>query len=47
MNIKDAANIQITFDPQQDTNRKLSSGIYLYQLKAGDNILTKKMMYLK
>jgi hypothetical protein len=35
-------NVQFTMH-----NAQLSSGLYFYQLKAGDYFETKKMMYLK
>jgi hypothetical protein len=45
---QNAGQHSITFDTQKITgSRGLSSGIYFYQLKAGSNVLTKKMMYLK
>lgn len=42
-------NVQFTMDnlPAGGQGGKLSSGLYFYQLKAGDYFETKKMMYLK
>jgi len=43
-----AGSHQITFNPNLITNRKqLSSGVYFYQLKAGEFFQTKKMLYVK
>lgn len=45
---KPAGNYEITFHTQQITNNKqLASGIYFYQLKAGDFVSTKKMILLR
>ncbi len=41
---KNAGNYNVEFRMQ---NLELSSGVYFYQLKAGDFIQTKKMIYLK
>jgi len=43
-----AGTYQVTFNPQLTTNhQQLSSGIYFYQLRAGDFIQTKKMILLR
>jgi len=43
---KTANTYEVTFDALSGI-RHLSSGIYFYQLKAGDFVATKKMIYLK
>ena len=43
-----AGTYQISFNQQQTTNhQQLSSGIYFYQLHAGDFVQTKKMILLR
>ncbi|MFA6978538.1 MAG: T9SS type A sorting domain-containing protein [Ignavibacteriaceae bacterium] len=43
-----AGTYQVSFNTQQTTNNKqLSSGIYFYQLRAGDFVQTKKMILLR
>jgi len=37
----------ITWDGRDDSNKPVSSGIYFYKLKAGEQILTRKMVLLK
>ncbi len=37
----------VTWDGIDNDNKKVSSGVYFYRLKADDKILTKKMMLLK
>ena len=39
---KTAGSYSVNFDAS-----KLASGVYIYQLKAGNFVSTKKMMYLK
>jgi len=39
---KNAGSYEVLFDAG-----KLSSGVYFYQLKAGDQTITRKMMLLK
>ncbi|HQI41839.1 MAG TPA: T9SS type A sorting domain-containing protein, partial [Ignavibacteriaceae bacterium] len=38
---------EVEFNSHSDEGQNLSSGVYFYQLKAGDFVQTKKMMYLK
>ena len=40
-------NYKFSWDSLDDLGQKLSSGIYIYQLKTSDNISTKKMLLLK
>ncbi|MFA4923989.1 MAG: T9SS type A sorting domain-containing protein, partial [Ignavibacteriaceae bacterium] len=45
-----AGNYSVKFDAtnhQQQTTNSLPSGVYFYQLRAGDFLQTKKMIYLK
>jgi hypothetical protein len=47
-----AGTYRVTFNPQQtppraDNQQQLSSGIYFYQLRAGDFVQTKKMILLR
>ncbi len=42
-----AGNHQITWDGTDRSGRKVASGIYLYRLKSGDDIRTRKMTLLK
>ncbi len=45
---KPAGNYEVDFNAQQTTDHKqLSSGVYFYQIKAGDYVSTKKMILLK
>ncbi|MFA6598785.1 MAG: S1/P1 nuclease [Ignavibacteriaceae bacterium] len=46
--VHDAGTYQVTFNPQTGSDRKpLTSGVYLYQLKSGDFLQTKKMIFIK
>jgi hypothetical protein len=45
--IKSAGEYQATWDGNDANNQKVSTGIYLYRLQAGDFIETKKMLLLK
>ena len=38
---------QAIWDGKDDNDKKVSSGIYFYRFKAGDNSETKKMIMLK
>jgi hypothetical protein len=38
---------QVKWDGNDDTGREVTSGFYIYQLKAGDHINSKKMLLLK
>jgi hypothetical protein len=42
-----AGKYEVIFDSHSGEVRNLTSGIYYYQLKAGDIIQTKKMIFLK
>jgi hypothetical protein len=42
-----AGEYKIEFDGHSDEGQNLSSGVYFYQLKAGDFVTTKKMLLLK
>jgi hypothetical protein len=42
-----AGEYEVEFHSHSDEGRKLTSGIYFYQLRAGDFVQTKKMVYLK
>ena len=45
---KAAGRYNVTFNIKQTTsNRQLSSGVYFYQLRAGNSVITKKLMLLK
>ncbi|MDY0082339.1 MAG: T9SS type A sorting domain-containing protein [Ignavibacteriaceae bacterium] len=44
---KPAGTYEVNFNSNSDEGQNLSSGIYFYQLKAGDFVQSKKMMYLK
>ena len=38
---------KITWDCRDETNIQLSSGIYIFELKGGENIIRKKMLLIK
>lgn len=38
---------RIAFDGRDDAGRPLPSGVYLYKLKSGDHVATKKMLLMK
>ena len=42
-----AGSYTVTWDTTDETGQKLGSGLYFYQLKAGELRAVKKMMYLK
>ncbi|MCK9424406.1 MAG: T9SS type A sorting domain-containing protein [Ignavibacteriaceae bacterium] len=43
-----AGTYQVTFNPQQTTNhQQLSSGVFFYQLRAGNFVQTKKMILMR
>jgi flagellar hook assembly protein FlgD len=44
---KKAGSYEVIWDGKDDQGNQLSSGIYFYQLKAGDYTETKKMLLLK
>jgi hypothetical protein len=44
---KSAGNYEVEFNLDTGNNPALTSGIYFYQLKAGDKVETKKMLLLK
>jgi hypothetical protein len=43
----DSGNYQVIWDSKDQKGKEVSSGIYIYQLKAGDRRLVKKMMLIK
>ncbi|MDP3149180.1 MAG: glycosyl hydrolase [Ignavibacteria bacterium] len=46
--VRPAGIYTITFDPQQTTNHQpLTSGVYFYQLRAGEFVQTRKMLLLR
>ncbi len=45
--VKESGQYVITWDGRDDNNRKVSSGIYFYRMKAGNFVSTKKMVILK
>ncbi|RLC51414.1 MAG: hypothetical protein DRH79_06215 [Candidatus Cloacimonadota bacterium] len=40
-------NINITCNGTDQSNKPVSSGVYFYQLKAGDKTFTRKMLLMK
>ncbi|MBK7380928.1 MAG: T9SS type A sorting domain-containing protein [Ignavibacteriales bacterium] len=44
---KPAGRYEVEFDSHSDKGQNLSSGVYFYQLKAGDFIQTRKMIFIK
>jgi len=44
---KPAGNYEIEFNGHSDDGRNLPSGVYFYQLRAGDFVQTKKMILLQ
>lgn len=42
-----AGEYEVEFNSHLDRNKNLSSGVYFFQLKAGNYVETKKMLYLK
>ncbi|MCK5077876.1 MAG: T9SS type A sorting domain-containing protein, partial [Calditrichia bacterium] len=47
INRQPAGEHQIKWDGKDETGRQVASGIYLYHLKAGDNITAGKMIFMK
>jgi hypothetical protein len=45
--VKQAGHYTVQWDATNDEGRKVPSGIYFYQLRAGDFVKTKKMILLK
>jgi flagellar hook assembly protein FlgD len=44
---KRAGSYEVIWDGKDDKGKEMASGIYFYQLKAGDYAETKKMLLLK
>jgi flagellar hook assembly protein FlgD len=44
---KRAGSYEVIWDRKDDKGKEMASGIYFYQLKAGDYTETKKMLLLK
>jgi hypothetical protein len=44
---KSTGNYEVIWDGKDDEEKEVASGIYFYQLKAGDNTETKKMLLLR
>ena len=44
---KPAEKYEVVFDGHSDEGQNLSSGVYFYQIKAGNFIQTKKMLMIK
>jgi flagellar hook assembly protein FlgD len=44
---KRAGNYEVVWDGKDDKGKDVGSGIYFYQLKAGDYTETKKMILVK
>jgi len=44
---QEAGRYTVTWDSRNDEGRQVSSGIYLYRLKAGDFVQTRKMVLMK
>ncbi len=44
---KAAGGYEVEFNVEQDSRPAMASGVYFYQVKAGEYIQTKKMLYLK
>ncbi len=44
---RDAGDHRLTWSAQDDEGRRLSSGVYFYRLTAGNQVLTRKLVFLK
>ena len=44
---KEAGTYEVEFNVSQDSSPDITSGVYIYQLKAGSFVETKKMILLK
>jgi len=42
-----ASNVEIRWDGTNSNGSKVASGMYLYRVKAGNNVITKKMIMMK
>jgi len=45
--LKSSGMYNVLWDGQDNSGHSVSSGIYLYVLKSGDKIQTRKMLFLK
>jgi hypothetical protein len=45
--VREAGSYSLRWDGRDDSGRKLSTGIYLYRLRAGDQVSTRKLMLLQ